>query len=78
MEAQLLQSLCKQFNALTSKLDVYDGSACVKDFVSDLERYCEHLGKEEDADKLNVLVSHITGEAKDVFRLVKSQTFDRF
>ena len=41
-------------------------------------RYCEYIGKTDDCEKLNVLISHLTGEAKDTFRIlhVKDPEFD--
>ena len=39
-------------------------------------RYCEYIGQTDDCEKLNVLISHLTGEAKDTFRNVKDPEFD--
>ena len=72
----LAESLKKQFNVFTSKIDQFDGSTSVIDFIFDVNTYCRWLGKSDDDDKLCVLVSNLTGEAKDVYRLVKDQTFD--
>ena len=76
MTEAILEGLAKQFNALTIKLDIFDGSTCVHDFEKDLIRYCELLGKTKEEEKLSVLISHLTGEAKDVFRLINTPTFD--
>ena len=73
---EVVEMLRKQFNAFTAKIDMFDGTSCVIDFISDVKMYCHWLDKVDNDDKLSVLFSHLTGEAKDVFRLIKEPTFD--
>ena len=76
MATQAFEKLGKQLNVFQSKLELFDGSTNVIDFVSDIQRYCEYIGQTDDCEKLNVLISHLTGEAKDTFRNVKDPEFD--
>ena len=64
-----IQSLSKHFNALTSRLDNYDGAKNVNDWLSDFTRYCTDIGRETDNEKLNCFIAHLTGEARAWFRL---------
>ena len=81
MEGQLqeqrlaLENLGKQFNALTIKLDYFDGSGDLENFFKDFDRYCDEIGRITDDQKLNCLIGHLKGEAKDCFRLVANPTF---
>ena len=76
MATQAFEKLGKQLNVFQSKLELFDGTTNVNDFVSDIQRYCEYVGQTDDCEKLNVLISHLTGEAKDTFRNVKDPEFD--
>ena len=76
MATQAFEKLGKQLNVFQSKLELFDGTTNVNDFVSDIQRYCEYIGQTDDCEKLNVLISHLTGEAKDTFRNVKDPEFD--
>ena len=76
MATQAFEKVGKQLNVFQSKLELFDGTTNVNDFVSDIQRYCEYIGQTDDCEKLNVLISHLTGEAKDTFRNVKDPEFD--
>ena len=76
MATQAFEKLGKQLNVFQSKLESFDGTTNVNDFVSDIQRYCEYVGQTDDCEKLNLLISHLTGEAKDTFRNVKDPEFD--
>ena len=55
---------------------MFAGTSDLNDFISDFESYCEYLGKDTDSEKLGLLRTHLTGEAKDVFQLVENPTVD--
>ena len=76
MTAKVIEKFGKQLNVFTAKLDLFAGTSDLHDFISDFESYCEYLGKDTDSEKLGLLRTHLTGEAKDVFRLVENPTVD--
>ena len=76
MTAKAIEKFGKQLNVFTAKLDLFAGTSDLHDFISDFESYCEYLGKDTDSEKLGLLRTHLTGEAKDVFRLVENPTVD--
>ena len=78
MPEPVIEKFRKQLNVFSAKLELFDGTSDynIIDFVSDLNSYCEYLGKDQDSEKLSVLKSHLTGEAKIVFRLVKDPNFE--
>ena len=71
-----MEKICKHLNVFTLKIDTFDGSSYLSDFISDVKRYCDGLGKTDDDEKLSVLFSQLTGEAREVFRSVTNPTFD--
>ena len=71
-----MEKICKQLNVFTLKIDTFDGSSYLSDFISDVKRYCDGIGKTHDDEKLSVLFSQLTGEAREVFRSVTNPTFD--
>ena len=58
------------------KIDPFDGSSYLSDFISDVKRYCDGIGKTDDDEKLTVLFSQLTSEASEVFHSVTNPTFD--
>ena len=70
-----LQALGRTFGALMIRLEPFDGSGNVTDFLSDLERYFEDTNKNTDKDKINCLLHHLSGEARLWFR---TQTEDKY
>ena len=78
MPEPVIEKFRKQLNVFSAKLELFDGTSDynIIDFISDLNSYCEYLGKDQDSEKLSVLKSHLTGEAKIVFRLVKDPNFE--
>ena len=75
MPEQAIEKFRKQLNVFSAKLELFDGTSNLNDFISDFNSYCEYLGK-DDSERLCLLRTHLTGEAKDVFRLVENPTFD--
>ena len=75
MPEQAIEKFRKQLNVFSAKLELFDGTSNLNDFISDLNSYCEYLGK-DDSERLGLLRTLLTGEAKDVFRLVENPTFD--
>ena len=71
-----MEKICKQLNVFTMKIDTFDGSSYLSDFISDVKRYCDGIGKTHDDEKLSVLFSQLTGKAREVFRSVTNPTFD--
>ena len=76
MTAKAIEKFGKQFNVFTAKLDLFARTSDLNDFISDCESYCEYLWKDTDSEKLGLSRTHLTGEAKDVFRLVENPTVD--
>ena len=74
----LIEPFCKQLNVFSANLELFNGTSNYNaiDFISDLNSYCEYLGKDEDSEKLSVLTSHLIGEGKIVFRLVKNPNYE--
>ena len=74
----LIEKFCKQLNVFSANPELFNGTSNYNaiDFISDLNSNCEYLGKDEDSEKLSVLTSHLTGEAKIVFRLVKNPNYE--
>ena len=70
-----LQALGRTFGALMIRLEPFDGSGNVTDFLSDLERYFDDTNKVTDKDKINCLLHHLSGEARLWFR---TQTDDKY
>ena len=68
MPEPVIEKFRKQLNVFSAKLELFDGTSDfnIIDFISDLNSYCEYLGKDQDSEKLSVLISHLTGEAKIV------------
>ena len=75
MPEEAIEKFRKQLNVFSAKLELFDGTSNLNDFISDFNSYCEYLGK-DDSERLGLLRTHLTGEAKDVFRLVETPTFD--
>ena len=75
MPEQAIEKFRKQLNVFSAKLELFDGTSNLNDFISDYSSYREYLGK-DDSERLGLLRTHLTGEAKDVFRLVENPTFD--
>ena len=48
MAEAALKMLTKQFNALSIKLDSFDGTANIEDFLDDIDDFCKEAGKESD------------------------------
>ena len=58
------------------RLEPFDGSQNVSDFFKDLQRYLSQTGNTTDQEKLDTLISHISGEAKALYRTLETPTFD--
>lgn len=67
--------LGRQFSALALRLDPFDGTSNVKDFLQDFDRYVVETGKSTPGDKLNCLISHLSGEARLWYRTQSDTTF---
>ena len=72
----IMEKICKQLNVFTLKIDTFDDSLYLSDFISDVKRYCDGIGKTDDDEKLSALFSQLIGEAREVFRSVTNPTFD--
>ena len=68
--------LGKRLGAMWVRLEPFDGSQNVSDFFKDLQRYLSQTGNTTDQEKLDTLISHITGEAKALCRTLETPTFD--
>ena len=71
-----IAKLGKRLGAMWVRLEPFDGSQNVSDFFKDLQRYLSQTGNTTDQEKLDTLISHITGEAKALYRTLETPTFD--
>ena len=75
MAEAALKMLTKQFNALSIKLDSFDGTANIEDFLDDIDDFCKEAGKESDDEKLACLRNNLQAEAKEWYRLQPTKTW---
>ena len=71
-----IAKLGKRLGAMWVRLEPFDGSQNVSDFFKDLQRYLSQTGNTTDQEKLDTLISHISGEAKALYRTLETPTFD--
>ena len=71
-----IAKLGKRLGAMWVRLEPFDGSQNVSDFFKDLQRYLSQTGNTTDQEKLYTLISHISGEAKALYRTLETPTFD--
>ena len=71
-----IPKLGKRLGAIWVRLEPFDGSQNVSDFFKDLQRYLSQTGNATDQEKLDTLISHISGEAKALYRTLETPTFD--
>ena len=71
-----IAKLGKRPGAMWVRLEPFDGSQNVSDFFKDLQRYLSQTGNTTDQEKLDTLISHITGEAKAIYCTLATPTFD--
>ena len=71
-----IAKLGKCLGAMWVRLEPFDGSQNVSDFFKDLQRYLSQTGNTSDEEKLDTLISHITGEAKALYHTLETPTFD--
>ena len=72
----VIAKLGKRLGAMWVRLEPFDGSQNVSDFFKDLQRYLSQTGNTTDQEKLDTLISHITGEAKALHRTLETPTFN--
>ena len=74
--ANAVASLAQHMNALTARLDDFSGTETenVTDFITDFQRYCEHLGQDTSEERKIILSSRLKKDAKKWYRL---QPIDR-
>ena len=75
MAEEALKILTKQFNALTIKIDSFDGTGNVQEFLDDVNDYCKEECKNTEAEKLAVLKNNLHGDAKEWYRLQPTKTW---
>ena len=75
MAEEVLKMLTKQLNALTIKIDSFDGTGNVQEFLDDFNDYCKEAGKNTEAEKLAVLKNNLHGNAKEWYRLQPTETW---
>ena len=75
MAKAALKMLTKQFNALTIKIDNFDGTGNIQDFLDDVDNFCKEAGKETGEEKLACLRNNLQAEAKEWYRLQPDKTW---
>ena len=73
--ADALANLGNQFAALSIRVDPFDGSGNIQNFLDDLDRYMKEVGRTSDDEKLHSLIAHLTGDAKLWFRTLETPTW---
>ena len=63
-----LAALGRHFSAMMVRIDPFDGTGNVKDFLADISRYFEDTNKITDKEKINGFMAHLSGEARLWFR----------
>ena len=70
-----IAKLGKHLGAMWVHLEPFDGSQNVSNFFKDLTRYLAQTGNTSDQEKLDTLISHITGEAKALYLTMETPTY---
>ena len=76
-DAALISGL-KGLRSLSIMLPKFDGSMYVDDWLIDFDKYSVEMDRTSDANKLNDLLSHLSGEAMQWYRLQPSATHDNY
>ena len=71
-----IAQLGKRLGAINLRLESFDGTQNVTDFLQDFKRYTEQAGITDDKDKLNTLITHTTGEARALYRTLQDPDFE--
>ena len=76
-DAALISGL-KGLRSLSITLPKFDGSLYVDDWLNDFDKYSVEIDRTSDANKLYDLVSHLSGEAMQWYRLQTPATRDNY
>ena len=61
MTEAAIKKLTSQLNSLSLRIDSFDRTGNVEDFLEDLARYCSETGRDSDPQKLVTLLNNLTG-----------------
>ena len=71
-----IDQIGKWLGAINLRLDPFDGTQNVTDFLQDFKRKTKQAGITDDKDKLNTLITHTMGEARTLYRTLQDPDFD--
>ena len=71
-----IAQLGKRLGAINLRLDPFDVTQNVTDFLHDFKRYTEQAGIKDEKDKSNTLITHTMGEATALYRTLQDPDFD--
>ena len=71
-----IAQLGKRLGAINLRLDPFDVTQNVTDFLHDFKRYTEQAGIKDEKDKSNTLITHTMGEARALYRTLQDPDFD--